>query len=74
MCKVDRTLQSSLELAIHRGIEKREVGNMLVNYLEMSIVSENRSVLMHRVIGSYMEELLGQLKCIVEQSIPSRRF
>jgi len=73
MCKVDRILQSSLELAIHRGIEKREVDNILVNNLEMPTVLENRSVLIHRVIGSYMEELLEHLKYTVEQSIPSRK-
>jgi len=54
MCKVGRTLQSSLELAIHKYIEKREVGNMLVDNLKMSTVLENRSVVIHRVIGSYM--------------------
>jgi len=73
MCKVDRTLQSSLELAIYRGIKKRKVDNMLVNNLEMFTVSENRSILMHRVIDSYIERLLGQLECIVEQSISSRK-
>jgi len=73
MCKVDRTLQSSLELAIYRGIKKRKVDNMLVNNLEMFTVSENRSILMHRVIDSYIEELLGQLKYTVEQSISSRK-
>ena len=73
MCKVDRILQSSLELAIYRGIEKKEVNNILVNNLEISTVLENRSVLMHRVIDSYIEELLGQLKCTVEQSISLRK-
>ena len=73
MCKVDRKLQSSLELAIYRGIEKRKEDNILVNNLEMSTVLENRLVLMHRVIDSYIEELLGQLKCTVEQSIFSRK-
>jgi len=46
---------------------------MLVNNLEMSTVLENRLVLMHRIIDSYIEELLEQLKCTVEQSIFSRK-
>ena len=54
MCKISRILQSLLKLAIHKDIEKREVSNILISNLEIFTVLENRSVLIYKVVGSYI--------------------
>jgi len=60
MYKVSKVLWSSLKLAIHRSIEKKEVGNILnmtINSLRMSIVLGIKLALMYRVVSSCKCEL-----------------
>ena len=60
MYKISRILQSLLELAIYRIIEKREVdniSNITINNLGIFVVSEIVLVLIYKVVGSYKYKL-----------------
>ena len=60
MYKVSKVLWSSLELAIYRSTEKKEVDNILnmtINNLKIFTVLRIRLVLMYRVVSSCKCEL-----------------
>lgn len=57
MYNISITLQSLLELMIYRSMGKREVSNIHIDNLVMSIVSEIALALVHRVVGGYKYKL-----------------